>query len=582
MQNKKSKVIKVVKLEKHDIVFDELYVKRLLEKEQIESVKAYVKRFFFRYKKEIFIYDGAIFDLYNQLDAVKMIPNDLCITQMIPDEVTKKFKAEEFCVAKYLKSTDFMKDTYKPVIDFTENVIFSKTNTIRGVEIKEHFINLAKPYGIDRSAPMVELTPFVKGQLKIIDDHLLNVLCSKNPESYKFNKNFFACTFAGRKLRKCLYWQSPERTGKGVFLNGLIKKILGDSMYKTSSVESLTTYTKPFEGCVLINPDELPVEGNSWKAVADKLKGLITEPEFDCRTMHQTAYLIKNTFNVIITTNNNAVTMSQTNNKRYHTNDIDESKIGDSEYFKMLTKVIENPVIALAYYQQMMLHFATLKDWNEDEDQLTESKQQKMIEALPRFHKYVKETYVLKGKGIYEVTNNFFDTYFTVTGDKSSKIQIGKYLKSMGIESIKIAATKTKSQHYKYSISVEELYKVFVANKWLDVTVDLVNQEKEDSDDEEEQEAALQLGIDKTDQAVKIDYQAMYLELLAKNNTKVVDIVEEVKIPEKIVKTKKYTVESVGISKEIFNTEKKSSTHKHSPDKLTQENIFESMANLNF
>lgn len=252
-----------------------------------------------------------------------MIPTDLPVIRMVPDEATKKFKSEKFCVSKYLKSTDFMKDSYKPVIDFTQPITFTKITSIQGVAIEENFINLAKPYGINRNAPQVELTPLIKESLQVIDDHLLKVLCSKNKESYQFNKNFFACTFAGRKLRKCLYWQSAERTGKGTFLNGLIKPILGDSMYKTSSVETITTYTKPFEGCVLINPDELPVEGNMWRSLSDKFKSLITEPEFNSRTMHQTAYTIKNTFNIIITTNNNAISLTQTNNTRYHTNDID-------------------------------------------------------------------------------------------------------------------------------------------------------------------------------------------------------------------------------------------------------------------
>ena len=61
-------------------------------------------------------------------------------------------------------------------------------------------------------------------------------------------------------------------------------------VYETSSVETLTTYTKPMEGCALVNFDELPVEGSNWKSVSDKLKSLITEPEFDARTMHQTGY----------------------------------------------------------------------------------------------------------------------------------------------------------------------------------------------------------------------------------------------------------------------------------------------------
>ena len=510
--SKKTENVKEKTLCKHDIMFDEAYVMKLLKNEQIDEVKKYVKKFFFRYKKEIFIFDGIKFDLYSQFDACKMIPNDLQITMMVADDATKKFMPEEFSVSKYLRSTDFMKDAYKPTIDFTKPTIFKKKTVIRGVEIVEKYINMAKPYGIDINSAPVELTDYIKEALQMIDNHLKNVLCSGNEASYKFNKNFFACTFAGRKLRKALYWQSDERTGKGQYINGLIKKILGDSMCKTSSVENVTTYTKPFEGCVLVNLDELPVEGGSWKSISDKLKGLITEPEFDSRTMHQTAYIMKNTFNILISTNNNAVNLTQTNNKRYHTNDIDQTKIDDIPYFTKLAKVIKDPMVRLAYYQQMMKHYETLSDWNEDIDELTDSKKSKMIEALPQFHKYIKEKYILCGRGIDMKTSEFFETYFEKSKDRTSKIQIGKYLTSMGIEPIKKATTQMDKQHYRYIISKDELYETFVEKKWIDSKVDLVN-----DNDDEEQEEALMKGVDTRDQSVDInaEWKKKYAELEA-------------------------------------------------------------------
>ena len=519
MINKKSntkKAITKIQLQKHDIMFDESYCKALLDANKVKEVQEYVKKFFFRYKKEIFVFDGEIFDLYSQLDAGKMIPNDLVIRYMVPDEATKKFRSEEFSVEKYLKSTDFMQDSYKPTIDFTKPLIFSEVRKIRGVEVKENFINMAKPFAIDRNAELVELTPYIKDALQMIDDHILKVLCSGDENSFRVNKNFFACTFAGRKLRICLYWESLERTGKGTFLNGLIKKILGESMYKTSSVENITTYTKPFEGCVLINPDELPVDGGSWRSVGDKMKSLITEPQFDSRTMHKTSYVIQNTFNIIITTNNKAINLTQTNNKRYHPNDISEDMIGNAEYFKKFTNIIDDPMVRLAYYQQMMEHYKTLSDWNEDEEGPTKSKISKMIEALPMFHKYIKENYVLRGLGLNMKTNDFFTKYEDDTKDRTSKIQIGKYLTSMGIKGIKKAGSNGQSQHYRYIISKDDLYNVFVEKKWLDSKVDFVNSisgrdcdEESDSDsdsnsDEEEEKNAYDFGIDKSDKSVKV------------------------------------------------------------------------------
>jgi hypothetical protein len=318
------------------------------------------------------------------------MPSDCVLEKMVADEETKKFKKFCYNVKAYLQSTDFMQYEYQPSIDFSQGLIYTKQRTINTVNIKEMFLNMAKPMGFDVNSPPVKISNKIKEGLELINKHLFEVWCSKNTDAYEFVLNFIACTFGGRKVRKCIYMQTPERTGKGIILNGLLGEILGDRMYKTSSVETLTTYTKPMEGCALVNFDELPVEGGNWKSVSDKLKSLITEPYFDARTMHQTGYTQKNTFNIIITTNNNAVMLSQNNKSRYNVLDCDESKIGDMEYFNILSGAINHPEVRLAFYQEMMRRFATLTNWNEDIEIITENKLAKMIESLPKFHKYIK------------------------------------------------------------------------------------------------------------------------------------------------------------------------------------------------
>ena len=115
--------------------------------------------------------------------------------------------------------------------------------------------------------------------------------------------NWFACTIGGRKLRKMIYSQtSQERCGRGTILN-FINAILGKAMLKTSSVETIIKYTKEFEGCLMINLDELPVSQENFKNINDALKILSTEPTFDCRDMWKTGYTQKNTFNFIIKRN---------------------------------------------------------------------------------------------------------------------------------------------------------------------------------------------------------------------------------------------------------------------------------------
>ena len=62
------------------------------------------------------------------------------------------------------------------------------------------------------------------------------------------------------------------------------------------------------------------------------IKGLVTEPTFNCRNMHEASYIQKNTFNIVITTNNNALTMIQNNMMRWFASDIDECKAEDHPY----------------------------------------------------------------------------------------------------------------------------------------------------------------------------------------------------------------------------------------------------------
>lgn len=52
---------------------------------------------------------------------------------------------------------------------------------------------------------------------------------------------------------------------RGAILN-FLKNIFNGRFYKTSSIEELTKYNKIFEGCSLINFDELPTE-NDYKGM---------------------------------------------------------------------------------------------------------------------------------------------------------------------------------------------------------------------------------------------------------------------------------------------------------------------------
>ena len=125
-------------------------------------------------------------------------------------------------------------------------------------------------------------------------------------------------------------------------------------MFETSSIENVEQYTKGFEGRTRINLDELPVSGTS-KILQDSLKALITEPHFDCRAMSNQGYEQKNTFNIIITSNNNSISLTQSNNIRYFVNTVSDKYSGNknTEYFKTLHKTINKEVVKIAVLKSL-------------------------------------------------------------------------------------------------------------------------------------------------------------------------------------------------------------------------------------
>ena len=224
-------------LHKRDIKFDVVYLKSLLDENKVKELEAYLRKFFFRYKTKIFFFDGVVFELYDQDKALKLIPNDCVLEKMVADEETKKFKKVFYNVKSYIQSTDFMQYEFLPSIDFSQGLKNTKQRTINTVSIQETFFEIAKPMAIDVNSKPMEIINELKQGLHLIDKHLYEVWCSKNNELYEFVLNFIACSLGGRKLRKCINIQTPKRTGKGIIINNLLGEILGDRMYKTSSVE---------------------------------------------------------------------------------------------------------------------------------------------------------------------------------------------------------------------------------------------------------------------------------------------------------------------------------------------------------
>lgn len=473
------------KLERHDVLFDLDHLKNLLySKNFIVDVPNYLNKFFFRYGNDIFYDNGETYELLSREEAKNKIPDQYKKSVIITTKDGKE-KSIDMSLKSYFGHELFLK-TYetKLTINYKKEFKFVDSQYIKGFEVKYNYLNMKKelPRNYDRK---IQLTEENKKGVKMFFDHIKTIICSGDEEEYNTTIKFFASSCVGHKVKFALLWQSKEQTGKGTILN-YMNDLLGKRMVKTSSVENVERYTKIFEGASLINLDELPVSGTS-KTLQDTMKALITEPKFDCRAMFNQAYSQDNTFNFVITSNNNCISLTQTNQIRYYVNTINESYIGNKKYFDDLHKVINNEDIKILIFQEFIkIYEEQVKpnNWIGNDLKPTKAGQIKRIEALPPFYKWIKETYLINGLGINETFNEISLNYKSFNrNDKTSDNKLARYLQDLGVKVKDIKKTQNGKQVRecrKYILSFEDLKKVYEDKKWLDELIDEIPDEEED------------------------------------------------------------------------------------------------------
>ena len=367
-------------------------------------------------------------------------------------------------------------------------------------------------------------------------------------------------TFAGVKVLSCIYIQSLERTGKGVYLN-FLNDILGDRMLKSSNVETITPYTKPLEGKCLINFDELPALMNN--NIQDKLKGLITEDSFDCRSMYEIAYPQKNTFNIIITTNNNAIKFTNSNNMRYISLDVSNEKRGDSQYFKKLLGHINKKGVKEAYYKYMIEHYKNNIDFNFTKIPKSKSRTMKINYAMPLLVKFIKENFVLKNKDLKIQTKELQDDFNSAYQKNHTLITIGKEMNLyFNMEKVR------KNKSYYWIMKHTDLMKIYKKNDWIVEEHDEFEEnDKKDFDDDNQHIEKLEETLIK--EREEKDELKKQIKELQKQLSKSNDEEDEEDEEDDILPVKDEELRAFGLNMECVENYKKAKKEKKAKAKKT-------------
>lgn len=227
-----------------------------------------------------------------------------------------------------------------------------------------------------------------------------------------------------------IFQQPSKKTGVAVLLKGeegcgknrcsdLVCRLLGhDKNLNTSSPKSTLfgDFTNLREGRFLIVINE--ASGSDNFAANDKIKDMITSETFVCNAKCQHPYSIECFARFMFTTNNDNCLKIDSGSRRYQVIEVSSELKGNTEYFRQLSAIIDDPHTQNEFYLYLMSRDISTRDWINDRP-LTTSFAEMVIANLAYEHHFVKEV-VLNARtdSIKVKLEDFFQQFVTWLRDK--------------------------------------------------------------------------------------------------------------------------------------------------------------------
>ena len=522
----------------YDIIFCVKHLKELVKNNNEQEAGEYIEKFFFNTHEGLFFHDGNSPKWYN------ISPQQIRI--FMPNDITNNKKGiENFEGRAYLQSFNFQSKKYLvDVIPDVADTIISKETTLKGIKFEQKYLNfMGEHKHVVQDIPEYEtFSDKDKSKVQLILNHIFEVWANQDDSMNKYLIQWLSFTIMGHKLLTFLYLQSTEGTGKSIIIEFIRSFVLGNRRAIISSTPShINKWTKVLEGTSLVNINEMPVSSD-YKGFNESLKNLTTECIFYPEEKNEKSYSQRNTFNFIITTNKEAIQFDENNKRRIVSLDINESRIGDTEYFNKIIKECMNDECGKCFYAYMRDNY--IKDFDFTKKPETKSFIEGIQKRLPLHIKFLKDL-IREGEDKLDICEDFYEEYSFWCKSKgknpSDKINFGKSLSQIeGITKIRKTDKETKKKHNYYSIDIKEMFNFFKGKDYISKYDNII------IDDEPTENTP------KT-----IDYKLKYLELKKELDDLKYALEQGV---EEIPKQKEEPINTTSIKKEPTKIEKKPTT----------------------
>lgn len=385
--------------------------------EKLSQAKEYILQYFYPTYFGIYFYNAQTrkFELLSHKGENVLqyyLPNGL-ETKVFDGDKAKKWSARKWL-------TDNVYDRWSIVLKLGAPAVDKAKKTINLMGNLKHELSQCKPYE--------EYSDDIRAKVDRFVEHIKVVWCSRHPEQYEFVLDWLSCT--GNKKVKCaLYLQSLEQTGKGMVIDFLQHHVFGKSLVlSTSHMEAISQYTAMLEGYALVNINEMPcASSGEWHKAVNAMKTLVTDDTFTSRQMYSQGRPSTNTFNMILTSNNNAVSIQYNNYQRYKCPDVSNEMIGNRGYFNKLGECM-NDEVGEAFYVWLQNRYKK-RGYKIQPEQFpnTDTFKDKVCETLDPVYNFIKFEFIKKGLGLNHALKALYKQYEAWYDDNNPK---GRPIKS--------------------------------------------------------------------------------------------------------------------------------------------------------
>jgi hypothetical protein len=226
-------------------------------------------------------------------------------------------------------------------------------------------VDFSKPYGKIDNEPYINIAPEmpIKSEnnntdTKIFWAHIENLCGNADKETKEWIKDWLSDIFQNpmKKPGTALTFRSEEGTGKGLFFDNLMNKLLGERHLSTSRAVFGERFNGEAKHKLLINFDE-----GSWdnsKSDIGSLKKFITDKTFSFEEKGKDVVLLPNYARTVFTSNASWIMKNDGSRRFCMLNPIKEN-YATPEYFKNLFEAIENDGICKKFLYELETRIIT-------------------------------------------------------------------------------------------------------------------------------------------------------------------------------------------------------------------------------